>query len=276
MKILIAADMEGISGVINWDQTDQAHPEYQRFRHIMTAEVNAAVKGVLAADPTAEIVISDGHGNANNILIEEVDPHARLNTGTNAPFSMVQGIGPDIQGVIFVGYHARAGTPNAILDHTWSSKAIYNVWLNGVVVGEVGLNAAVCGHFGSPVILVTGDQSVTAEARALLGEVETVEVKHASSRVSADCLPPALAQAHIQEGARRAVSALLAGTAPAPFRVSMPITAGIEFHFTEMADVAGRMPGMRRIDGRTLEFTAADMVEVYKTFRAAVVLGRAA
>jgi D-amino peptidase len=242
----------------------------------MTNDVNAAVRGVLAAEPTAEIVISDGHGNANNILIEELDPHARLNTGTNAPFSMVQGIGPDVQAAIFVGYHARVGTPNAILDHTWSSKAVYNVWLNGVVVGEVGLNAAVCGHFGAPVILVTGDQSVAAEARALLGAVETVEVKQASSRVSADCLPPALAQAQIQEGAKRAVSSLLAGSAPAPFLVSTPVTAGIEFHFTEMADVAGRMPGMRRIDGRTLEFTAADMVEAYKTFRASVVLGRAA
>lgn len=276
MKILIAADMEGISGVINWDQTDSSHPEYQRFRRIMTNDVNAAVRGVLAADPTAEIVVSDGHGNANNILIEELDPHAHLNTGTNAPFSMVQGIGPDIQGVIFVGYHARAGTQNAILDHTWSSMAIYNVWLNGVVVGEVGLNAAVCGHFGAPVLLVTGDQSVGAEARALLGPIETVEVKQASSRVSADCLPPAQAQVQIQEGAQRAVSGLLAGTAPAPFRVSAPVIARIEYHFTEMADVAGRMPGMRRIDGRTLEFTAADMVEAYKTFRAAVVLGRAA
>src|SRR5512143_376750 len=184
MKILIAVDMEGISGVINWDQTDPAHPEYQRFRRIMTAEVNAAVRGALAADPTVEIVVSDGHANANNILIEELDTHARLNTGTNAPFSMVQGIGPDVQGVLFIGYHARAGTPNAVLDHTWSSKAVYNVWLNGVVVGEVGLNAAVCGHFGAPVILVTGDQSVAAEARALLGPIETVEVKQASSRVS--------------------------------------------------------------------------------------------
>lgn len=276
MKILIAADMEGISGVINWDQTDPAHPEYQRFRHIMTAEVNAAVRGVLAADPTAEIVISDGHANANNILIEELDTHARLNTGTNAPFSMVQGIGPDVQGVLFIGYHARAGTPNAVLEHTWSSKAVYNVWLNGVVVGEVGLNAAVCGHFGAPVILVTGDQSVAAEARALLGPIETVEVKQASSRVSADCLPTAHAQAHVQEGARRAVSTLLAGTPPTPYKVSIPITARIEFHFTEMADVAGRMPRMRRIDGRTLEFTAVDMIEAYRTFRAAVVLGKAA
>ena len=129
---------------------------------------------------------------------------------------------------------------------------------------------------GIPVILVTGDQSVAAEAHALLGAVETVEAKHATSRVSADCLPPALAQAQIQEGARRAVSGLLAGTAPAPFQVSTPVTAGIEFHFTEMADVAGRMPRMRRIDGRTLEFTAVDMIEAYRTFRSAVVLGRAA
>ena len=276
MKILIAADMEGISGVINWDQVDPNHGEYQRFRRIMTGDVNAAVRGILAADTNAEIVISDGHNNANNILIEEIDSHARLNSGTNAPFSMVQGISADIQGVIFVGYHARAGTPNAILDHTWSSKAVFNVWLNGVLVGEIGLNAAVCGSFGAPVIMLSGDQSACAEASGLLGSLETVVVKQATGRFSAQCLPVAQAQEAIQAGASRAVQRLKTNTAPAPYQVSSPINMRVEFHASEMADVAGHMPGATRLDGRTIEFSAPDMPAAYKSFRAAVVLARSA
>ena len=159
MRILIAADMEGISGVTNWDQVSPEHPEYERFRRIMTAEVNAAIEGAYAGG-AQEVIVSDGHNLANNILVEELDRRARLNNGTPAPFAMVEGVQNGVDGVLFIGYHARAGTRNAILDHTWSSKCVLNLWLNDLLVGETGLNAAVCGNLNTPVLLVSGDQSV--------------------------------------------------------------------------------------------------------------------
>src|SRR5512139_1405686 len=137
MKILIAADMEGITGVTTWDQVDPKHPEYVRFRKLMTADVNAAIRGAFDAGAT-EVIVADGHSRGSNILIEELDGRARLNSGSPSPFSMMQGIDGGIQGVILVGYHARMGTPNAILDHTWSSARVAGVWLNSDPVGEIG------------------------------------------------------------------------------------------------------------------------------------------
>jgi D-amino peptidase len=268
MKILIAADMEGITGVVRWDHVDTSHAEYARFRRIMTGEVNAAIRGALEGG-ASEVIVADGHSSGTNILVEELDQRARLNSGTVAPFSMIQGISPDVNGVIFVGYHARAGTAYAILDHTWAGE-VMGVWLNDVLVGETGLNAAVCGHFGAPVLMVTGDQSLCAEATALLGAVETVEVKHATSRFSAQSLPVQLTQELIQGAAKRAVQRLAAGSAPAPYRVSTPVRCMIEFNKSDLADKAVRVPGMSRVDGRRVTFEAVDMPTAYRTFRAAV------
>src|SRR3972149_3024701 len=121
MKILIATDMEGITGVTTWDQVTPGHAEYARFRRLMTQDVNAAIRGAFEAG-AQEVLVTDGHWNGSNILVEELEPRARLNTGSPSPFSMVQGIDESVDGVMFIGYHARNGSPNAVLDHTWSSK----------------------------------------------------------------------------------------------------------------------------------------------------------
>jgi D-amino peptidase len=273
MKILIAADMEGISGVVSWDHVDPGHSEYGRFRRLMTADVNAAVIGAFEGGAT-EVVVADGHSNGYNILVEELDPRARLNSGNIAPFAMMQGIASDFQGVMLVGYHARAGTPCAILDHTWSSRAIYNLFLNDQVVGELGLNAALAGHFGVPVIMVTGDDAVGREAVATLGDIEIVTVKLATSRMSAECLPPLLVHERIQDTAMRAVLRLHTGAMPPPFVVNPPVKVAIEFTQSEMADRANRLPGAIR-EGRKVSFTAPDMPAAYTAFRAAANLSTA-
>jgi D-amino peptidase len=207
MKLLIAADMEGVSGVVHWNQVDPNHTEYQRFRKIMTTEVNAAVEGAAEAGAD-EFVVTDGHADGDNISIEDLDPRARLNSGNGSPLSMIQGVGQDVAGVLFIGYHARAGSQNAVLAHTWSASKIANVWLNGILVGEYGLNAAVAGHFGVPVLMISGDQTACAEAVELLGPLETAVVKNASGYFSAECLPPQVTRPMIQAAARRAVLGL--------------------------------------------------------------------
>ena len=270
MKILIATDMEGITGVTTWDQVTPGHAEYARFRKLMTADVNAAVRGACDAGAD-EVIVADGHWNGSNILIEELDPRAKLNTGSPSPFSMMQGIDEGIEGVMFIGYHARNGSPNAILDHTWSSRTVANIWLNDVLTGEYGLNAAVAGHFGVPVIMVSGDQTACAQMTELLGDVETAIVKQATSRFAAECLSPQVAQEMICLSAERAVERLAQGDVPEPFALDTPITVTIEFFTSDMVDRATRIPFTKR-EGTRVSLTVEDMDSAYNGFRAMVML----
>jgi D-amino peptidase len=269
MKILIAADMEGITGVTNWDQVDPNHAEYARFRKLMTNDINAAIRG--ASDAGADkILVTDGHDRGTNILIEELDPRAHLICGDFSPLAMIQGIDQGVHGVIFVGYHARAGSQNGILDHTWSSRRVANLWLNDILVGEYGLNGAVAGHYGVPVLMLTGDQTACAQASELLGNIETMVVKTALSRMAAECLPPQVTQDLIQNAAKRAVIGLIDGLAPKPYTVTIPVRVTIDFNTSEQADQAAIFPGSRRLEGRRIIFTAEDMLAAYLTFQAVV------
>jgi D-amino peptidase len=272
MKILIAADMEGITGVVSWDHVNPSHAEYARFRRLMTGDVNAAIRGAFQGG-ASEVIISDGHNMGRNILIEELDPRARLNSGSPSPLSMVQGIDSGVSGVLFIGYHARIGAQNAILEHTWSDERVANFMINGQPFGEIGLNAAVCGQFGAPVLMISGDQTACAEATALLGALETAVVKTASGRMAAELLPPAASQELIQAAAKKAVERLVNGQAPPPLQVQTPVRMTIDFVHSEMADKAALLPGARRVD-RRVEYKASDMVTLYAAFRTALALAR--
>lgn len=270
MKILIATDMEGITGVTTWDQVTPGHAEYGRFRRLMTQDVNAAVRGAFEAGAD-EIIVADGHWNGSNILIEELDPRARLNSGSPSSFSMMQGIDESVDGVFFIGYHARNGLSNAVLDHTWSSRAVVNLWLNDILTGEYGLNAALAGHFGVPVIMVSGDQTACAEVEDLIGDVERAVVKQATGRYSAECLPPQVTQEMIFLSAARAVSRLADGDSPDPFVLDSPIRAAVEFFTSDMADRASWAPAAQR-EGTRVSLTGQTMDAVYRGFRALVML----
>lgn len=267
MKILIASDMEGITGVTNWDQVDPNHAEYPRFRRLMTHDINAAIRGALLSGAD-EVLVTDGHDRGTNILLEELDPRAHLICGDFSPLAMIQGIDQDIDGVIFVGYHARAGSQAGILDHTWSSRRIANLWLNEVLVGEYGLNGAVAGYFNVPVLMLSGDQTACSQATDLLGNIETAVVKRAISRMAAECLPPQVTQELIQNAASQAVKRLKTGEAPRPFIVADPVHVTIDFNTSDQADQAALFPGSRRLDGRRLIFTADNMLAAYLAFQA--------
>jgi D-amino peptidase len=265
MKILIACDMEGLPGVVDWDHVSNKHPEYERYRKIMTVTVNAAVRGAFEGGAT-QVLVADGHANGRNLLLEELDSRALVNIGPDYPYGMVKGIENGVQAVMYVGYHARARTLNAALCHTWSG-IIANVWLNSTCVGEIGLNAAVCGHFDAPVILIAGDQAACAEAAELLGPLESVIVKRAFSYYGAECLPLEEAYSLIAGAAQRAVIHLKAGNAPHPFYLTAPITLGVEFYRVEHADQAEIVPGVRRLDSQRLEYIADDPILAYRAFQ---------
>ena len=271
MKILIAADMEGISGVTTWEQVMPGKPEYRRFCRLMTEDINAAVRGAFDSG-AKEVFVTDGHNTSSNVLIEELDPRASLNSGSPSPLSMVQGV-DEVDGVIFLGYHARAGSSYGILDHTWSSRTVANLWLNDILLGEYGLNAAVAGHFDVPVLMITGDQTACAQAVELLGDLESVVVKHATSRFSAECLSPKIAQDMIQKAAAQAVSRLARRNAPVPFTLEEPILLTVEFFTSDMADRAMLMPEAER-DGTCITLSLPDMLTAYGAFRTLVSLAK--
>jgi D-amino peptidase len=266
MNVLISVDMEGISGVVTTDHVTATHKEYDRFRKLMTADTNAAIEGALAGGAT-RVVVNDSHGGMANILLEELNPAAELISGSPKPLSMMEGIGPNVDAVFFVGYHSRMGTGGGVLAHTYAGSIVTELRLNGQAVGETGLNAAVAGAYGVPVVLVTGDRAVTEEARALLGDIETVAVKEGVGWKAARCLHPDVAHRQIREAAERAMRKRVA-----PFVVATPVEVRAVFQRLAQADIAALIPGSRRTDGLTLEFTAPDMETAYRTFRAMVAL----
>jgi D-amino peptidase len=269
MRILISVDMEGIAGVVTGRHASPDHKEYERFRKLMTAEANAAIEGALAGGAT-QVIVNDSHAGMTNVLIEELNPAAELISGSPKPFGMMQGIGPDVNSVFLVGYHAMSGTGAAILEHTWSGRVI-ELSLNGQAVGEMGLNAALAGGYGVPVTLVAGDRAVTEEAQTLLGEIETVAVKDGVARMAARCLHPDVAHAHIRQAAKRATKLIAM-----PFIVSPPITLRVIFHRAAHVDMAELVPGSQRVNGRTIEWTGDDIPTVYKVFRAMATLAGSA
>jgi D-amino peptidase len=261
--------MEGISGVTSSSHTSSTHPEYQRFRKLMTYDANAAIEGALAGG-AKDIVVNDSHGGMDNILIEELNPAARLISGNPKPYGMMQGIGAEVDVVYLVGYHARSGTAAAVHEHTWSGGVV-DVHLNDIAVGELGLNAALAGWYGVPVVLVAGDRAVTEEARGLLGDVEIVATKEGITRTAAECLHPTVAQDLIRTAAERALSSQVT-----PLALTPPITLRIAFLRALHADGAALIPGSRRTDGRTVAWTGDDMPSVYRVFGAMADLAWAA
>jgi len=266
MRVYIAIDMEGIAGVVHEDQTNPIDPrvagEYARFRRVMTGEANAAVEGALEAGAT-KIVVNDSHWEMRNLLVEELHPAAELIAGSTKPRSMMEGIEQGFDAAFCLGYHAMAGTPHAILDHTYTDR-IHSVRLNGRAVGELGLNAALAGRFGVGVALVSGDKAFAVEARALLGSVVgIVVVKEAVARHGARCLSPERVRELLRQGAAAAMK-----VRPAPWQVQSPATLEVEFGSTHHADMAELVPGALRVDGRTVSYAHDDYSEAFRGFRA--------
>ncbi len=259
LKVYISADMEGIGGVSTW--TVQALPkgrEYEQFRRLMTQEVNAAVAGAFDAG-AAEVLVSDSHGDAQNIDVELLDKRARLVRAWPRPLGMMQGVDDSFGAVVFVGYHAADGEANAVLAHTFTGRMA--VKLNGTTVPEAGFNASIAGDFGVPVVFLSGDQTICADARRMLGPIETAVVKQAGGFASATMMHPEEAQHLIRAGVKRGVERR--GELK-PYRLSHPVKLEIEFQDTVNAELASYLPGVDRPRGNTVVFSARDMVEASK------------
>ncbi len=257
--------MEGITGVVGDKETDPENggEAYRANCRRMTAEANAAIEGCLNAGVT-EILVADSHWNFDNLIPEELNPAARLMRGYPRAFSMVHDLDSSFDAVLCIGSHAMAGTPHAVIDHTFSG-AIRAVEVNGRVVGETGLNAYLAGEFGVPIVLVTGDTAVAAEARALLPRVHTVAVKEATNTHAATHLHPARACDLIRVEAEKAVRE---SAEIEPLAAAKPVAMAVEFKGTEGADWAELVPGVTRAGGNRVAFSAPDFRQAFRIFYA--------
>jgi D-amino peptidase len=271
VKVFISADMEGATGVVTGRHTASNDPEFGRMRKLLTGDVNAAVEGAVDAG-AAEVLVNDSHGSMINILIEELHPKARLISGSNKLLCQMEGIDGGHAAALFVAYHAREGGGDGILNHTLMGRIVHEITCNGVPYGETGLNAGLAGHFGVPVVLVTGDDKVAAEAVDLLGPIETAVVKDAVERLVANCLPPVRTRDIIRLAAGRAVRR--AAEIP-PHVVPGPVTFRATFKSTAGATLPLLIPQVRRVDPKTIEVTGDDYLAAFKLLWGALLLGRA-
>jgi D-amino peptidase len=263
LKVFISVDMEGVAGLIHWDETGEGGADYPLFRKLMTEETNAAIAGALEAGAT-EIVVRDSHGSARNILPDLLRPEARLIREWNGPLSMMEGIDRTFDAVVFVGYHARAGTPDAVLKHTMS-LALYDVILNGVRMPEGGWNAAIAGIFDVPVVFLSGDSAICRQIREVIGSIETVAVKDGIGK-AASMIHPAKARQMIQEGVAAALRNLKAYK---PYKPTPPYKLEIVFTDENQAQRASWVPGATRTGERSVAFTSNDFMDIVKYFRLA-------
>ncbi|MEO3808485.1 M55 family metallopeptidase [Sphaerisporangium sp. B11E5] len=258
MKVYVSVDMEGVTGLTDPEEMHAGGRGYERGCELMTADANAVIAGVYEAG-AVDVIVNDAHGSTKNLRIDLLDPRASLIRGPGKPMRMAQGLTAGFDAACFTGYHARAGTRHGVLNHTWMGKEIQNVYLNGEVCGEIRLVAGFAGFLGVPVALVTGDDAACAEAREVLGEVETVPVKKGIDRFAAHLLPPAVAQALIREAAGRALNRL---SDFRPYVVPPPFTLGVEWNSTAIAAGCSLIPGTRLAGPRHIEFTTEDFRDI--------------
>ncbi len=268
-KVFVSVDMEGIWGVVASEQVNSTSSEYTAARRWMAEDVNAVIAGLFEAG-AGEIVVNDSHGSMRNIVADALNPKASLISGSPKPLSMMQGIDSSFDAVVFVGYHARAGTTASILDHTISSATVRAIRINGQEMPEMGINAAIAAYYKVPVILLTGDSETCRMASALLGDaVVTAAVKDGISRTAARMVPVEEARRRLKDAAREA---LAKRSRIEPFRLAGPYTFEVEFHNAGQAELPSLLPNVKRGNPRGVSFTSADYIEGFKLLRAIIAL----
>jgi D-amino peptidase len=268
-KVFISVDMEGIWGVVQGSQTASSGADYGVARKWMVGDVNAVITGLFEAG-VADVVVNDSHGSMRNIIADELDPRASLISGSPKPLSMMQGIDATFDACIFIGYHARAGTAEAILDHTYSSAAIRWIKVNGREMPELGINAAIAGYYDVPVVMLSGDTETCAQAKSILGEdLITVAVKDAVGRYAAKNLPRDEARKLLKEGAKEGL--LKRGKIPL-FKPNAPYAFELEFNSTAQAEMPLLVPQVKRTGPRGVAFSVGDYLEGFKLMRALIAL----
>lgn len=261
LKVFISVDMEGITGVVTSEECSRSGMDYNYFRKIMTRETNAAVTGALAAGAT-EVWVRDSHGSARNILPDLLHKKALLlRDWSGGPKGMMEGIDETFDAVIFIGYHAKAGTPNAIIEHT-SSGIVTDMAVNGISLPEAGYNALIAGHYNVPVVFVSGDKAICGQVEKLFGEVETVAVKKGIGYAALN-LHPAVAGAKITAGVEHALRQL---NKYKPYQLKSPYTLVLKLKTEKQVYNGAFYPGAERTGDWELTYKSDSIMEIIKAF----------
>ena len=269
LKVFISVDMEGIAGIVHGDQVTMGGNDYQQARRWMTEETNAAIQGALDAGAT-EIVVNDSHSSMRNLIAGEINPAARLITGSPKTLGMMQGIDETFEAVIFIGYHARAGTADAVLDHTYSGAAVSALRVNGMEIGESEMNAIIAGHYDVPVVMVSGDRAVCSQVKSSLGaNIVTTQVKEGIGRYASKTIVPEEAQKMIRSNTTEALKRVKEFK---PYKVAAPFVVEIDFLNSAQAENASLIPGVERVSARTVRYTQPNFIDGFRMFRALVTL----
>lgn len=261
LKVFISVDMEGIAALVDGEETSRSGEDYDYFRKIMTREANAAIEGAATAGAT-EIIVRDSHGAKRNILPDSLDRRAKLLRGSSGtPKNMMDSIDETYDAVVFIGYHAKAGTPNAILEHT-STGNVTDLSINDVSMPEAGYNALVAGLYDVPVVFVAGDRAVCDQAEQLLGEIETVAVKEGIGG-AALCLHPEVARERIRAGVERALRNL---DRYKPFKLTPPYTMVLRLKNETKVFEGALYPGAQRTGDWEITYTSSNLLDLLEAF----------
>jgi D-amino peptidase len=258
LKVYISVDMEGIAGVVTGDQLGPGGFEYARFREFTTLEALAAIRAAKSAGAT-EIVVSDSHGNGENLLIEKFPKDVRIIRSWPRRLSMMAGIDSTFDAVIFIGYHSSTHNTAGVRAHTFSSGRLTRVALNGEPVTEGAFNAAIAGHFGVPVVMMAGDDAAIEEVRSLVGNIEAAETKKSLGFHSANTLTPEASVVLIEQ---KALSALKRLRDFKPYTIGTPVTLEVGFKNYRPVEVLSYLKGIERTDSHTIRYRCQDMLEV--------------
>jgi len=262
LKVYISVDMEGITGVVNREEVTRAGKDYDMFRRIMTTETNYAIEGAADAGAT-EIIVRDSHGSARNILPELLDPRAKLlRDWSGGHITMMQNIDMSFDAVIFIGYHAKAGTPDATLEHTYSSSNVADLSINGVSQPEAGLNALIAGQHDVPVVFLSGDKAICDQVKSLLGTIETVAVKEGIGHAALN-YHPEVSGKMIREGVK---NSLLNLKDYKPYKLSSPYIMKIQLKNEEKVYNGSFFPGAERTGDWELTVKHNDLNEIVRAF----------
>lgn len=269
MKVFISSDFEGTAGVVDWDHVREGGHRYDYFTDLLTGEVNAAIEGAAAAGAT-EFLVNDSHGRMANLRPGDLARGASYLSGRYKPDYMMEGLDSTFDAIIFVSYHGSMGAV-ATLSHTYFPMSFAAVHINGVLVGESGINALAALAHDVPIVLVTGDQATADEMTAVCPDVRAAVVKQSITRFAAQSLHPERARELIHEQARLAMAAVPAHTNVA---LRPPFTMTVEFKTTDYAELAGRIGGCARTGPLTAEIVTVDPLAAYRTFITVVLLCR--
>ena len=270
MKLFLSTDFEGVSGIVAWEQIIEGNAEYEQGRRLLTNEVNAVISGALEGG-AEEFVVNDSHHYMRNLHPQDLSGKATLITGKHKPMYMMEGFDSSFDGICFVGYHGSIGAEQAVLSHTYNPGAIWEVRLNGDIVGESAINALVAAYYKVPIIFISGDEVTMQEAQHIAPKAEKVVVKRSIGRFAAAHIHPTLACEMLQRGASRAVRNLKDMHPPVFTR---PVSLEVTFLVADMAEMALWVRGVERVGPRTVTIRSEDLLELYRMFVTVVTLTR--